>query len=199
MLDDGRFVTAHRVIEPWLYYNTVAYDQNGNKWSYKEIRKAVLSDDYRVVANYTAYSPSGMNFQFRNTDFVTGNSHKEADDDWATMAKRDQLSQVKGLSFDQDYSLNPEGGRPVTIIGYPLQSGFKSSQDITPRYLPNNINVTGLNIDGVIELSSRRYQEGNDGAPVLVNKNGEWIVVGILSHADEFKHDVAVPIARVNK
>lgn len=199
MLEDGRFVTARRVIEPWLYYNTIVYDQNGNKWSYRTIRKSVLSNDYRVVADYTAYSPKGVNFSFRNTDFVTGDSCKKADDDWATMAKRDQLSHVNGLSIDRDFSLNPEGGRPVTIIGYPLQSGFKSSQEIAPLYMPNNINVTGLNLDGVIEMSSRRYQEGNDGAPVLVNKDGEWIVVGILSHADEVKQDVAVPIARINK
>ena len=198
MLDDGRFVTAHRVIEPWLYYDTSAYDHNGKLWTYKEIRKAIKSDTYRVVANFTAYSPSGMNFQFRNTDFVTGTLSSTTENDWASMAKRDQLLAIKGLPFDSTLSLNPEGGRPVTIIGYPLQYGFKSSQEITPRYLPNNINVTGLNIDGVIELSSRRYQDGNDGAPVLVNNNGNWVVVGILSHVDEVKHDVAVPIARIN-
>jgi hypothetical protein len=200
MLEDGRFVTAHRVIEPWLYYDTSAYDQNGKLWTYKEIREAISSDTYRVVAHFTAYSPSGMNFQFRNTDFVTGaSSYLTTENDWASMAKRDQLLAIKGLPFDSKLSLNPEGGCPVTIIGYPLQYGFKSSQDITPRYLPNNINVTGLNIDGVIELSSRRYQDGNDGAPVLVNKNGNWVVVGILSHVDEVKHDVAVPIERINE
>jgi hypothetical protein len=200
MLEDGRFVTAHRVIEPWLYYDTSAYDQNGKLWTYKEIREAISSDTYRVVAHFTAYSPSGMNFQFRNTDFVTGaSSYLTTENDWASMAKRDQLLAIKGLPFDSKLSLNPEGGCPVTIIGYPLQYGFKSSQDITPRYLPNNINVTGLNIDGVIELSSRRYQDGNDGAPVLVNNNGNWVVVGILSHVDEVKHDVAVPIERINE
>ena len=59
----------------------------------------------------------------------------------------------------------------------------------------NNINVSGINDKGVIELSSRRYQEGNDGAPVLLNKNGKWVVIGILSHTDSSDRDVVVPIS----
>jgi hypothetical protein len=95
-------------------------------------------------------------------------------------------------------SIQPEGGKPVVIAGYPLQYGFTDSQNLTPVYQQNNINVSGLNIHGVIELSSRRYQEGNDGSPVLINKNGNWVVVGILSHADNIQHDLVVPVYNTN-
>jgi pSer/pThr/pTyr-binding forkhead associated (FHA) protein len=195
MLNDGRFVTSHRVIEPWMYYRATAYDHDGKVWTFTDIRSAVKSNRYRVVANYTAYSSSGMNFKFTNTDFRIENpfSSRTADD-WATMAKRDQLFAVKGLPYDANLSIDLKGGTPVTIIGYPLQRGFKDSQSIAPVHLPNNINVTGLNIDGIIELSSRRHQDGNDGSPVLVNKDGEWVVIGILSHTDDAKHDVVTPI-----
>lgn len=195
MLKDGRFVTARRVIEPWLYYNSSAYDHDGKLWTYRDILNAVKGGAYRVVAHFTAYSPSGMNFQFRSTDFRTEDGYSRATvDDWATMAKRDQLLAIKGLDFDEKLSIKPEGGRPVVIAGYPLQYGFFDSQSIEPLYQQNNINVSGLNIDGVIELASRRHQDGNDGSPVLVNRNGEWVVVGILSHVDDVKHDVVVPI-----
>ena len=199
MLEDGRFVTARRVIEPWLYYNSSAYDHNGKLWTYRDILRAVKSGAYRVVAHFTAYSPSGMNFQFRNTDFRTyGGYSTSSVNDWATMAKRDQLLAIKGLSCDEELSIQPEGGKPVVIAGYPQQYGFTDSQSLIPVYQQNNINVSGLNIHGVIELSSRRYQEGNDGSPVFINKNGSWVVVGILSHADDIQHDLVVPIYNTN-
>ena len=51
-----------------------------------------------------------------------------------------------------------------------------------------------LNDVGVFELSSSRYQDGNDGAPIFVNRDGNWKVIGILSHTDGADRDVAVPI-----
>ena len=202
MLNDGRFVTAHRVLEPWLYYNITAYDNNGKRWAYRDIRRAVARGEYRVVANFTAYSPAGTNFQFKNTDFSYGDGYAgsgEFSGDWATMAKRDQLAVVEGLSFNNDMSVNPVGGKSVNILGYPFQKGFVDSQTISPICQQNNINVSGLTELDVIELSSRRYQEGNDGAPVVQLVNGEWTVIGILSHSDEFDRDVVVPIAYTKK
>ena len=72
---------------------------------------------------------------------------------------------------------------------------MKNSESVNPDKRINNINVTGLNDQGVIELSSRRYTEGNDGAPVLMNKDGKWVVIGILSHTDSADRDVVVPIS----
>ena len=111
------------------------------------------------------------------------------------MAKTDQLQKGNGLAFDASYSLSPVGGNEVVILGYPLGIGMKNSESVNPDKRVNNINVTGLNDKGVIELASRRYQEGNDGAPVLVNKDGKWVVIGVLSHTDSADRDVVVPIS----
>lgn len=231
ILDNGRFITARRVVEPWFYYSgskVLGKDRRGVSWTFKDIQAALSREGYKVVANYTAYAPNGMNFKFKNTD-VRGDRGFESTDsyyvleayklnaslyrlfrtqeiklksydkttkaDWVSMAKADQLQKGNGLPFDVSYSVSPVSGTEVVILGYPLGAGMKNSESVNPDKRINNVNVTGLNDKGVIELSSRRYQEGNDGAPVLINKDGKWVVIGILSHTDSSDRDVVVPIS----
>ena len=119
--------------------------------------------------------------------------------DWATMAKKDQLHSVKGLPYNDAVSKSPQAGKEVAIIGYPHKEGFVDSQNISPRLNMNSINVTGLNDVNVIELSSRRWIEGNDGSPVLQNVDGQWQVIGVLSHTDTADRDVVTPIANTRR
>lgn len=242
LLSDGRFVTAHRVIEPWFYQEyangEIGKDRKGNKWTYKDVQYCAIHG-LKVVANCTAYSPSGTNFQFRNSDLTTHPLVNKSDNDlvvlgveledytpryflrsvvkasvakklrwytstihrhdWASMAKNDQLNTVKGLLFSNKVSLNPQSGTEVRILGYPKLEGFSNSQSVSPNNMANTVNVSGLNDKKTIELSSRRYQEGNDGAPVLQVVDGQWTVIGVLSHTDSADRDVVIPIANTNK
>lgn len=236
MLEDGRFVTACRIIEPWYYYDThkpIGYDNKGYSWTLGELQD-VVNLGGKIVANFTAYSPSGTNFKCKNTDFTmpkpseykkefltvkevrisnktilkffevkryTTRIYRDGavnvQKDWATMAKREQLNVVKGLKFSNATSVSPVAGKEVNILGFPFKEGFEDSQSVNPLKLVNNINVTDLNDVGIIELASRRYQVGNDGAPVLQNIDGEWVVIGILSHTDSSDRDVVIPISYV--
>lgn len=242
LLADGRFITAHRVIEPWFYkeyaFGEIGKDKNGNKWTYRDVQYCAIHG-LKVVANCTAYSPSGANFQFRNTDMTTHPMVNKSDNDlvvlgveledyapryylrsvvkasvvrklrwytstihqhdWASMAKNDQLNTVKGLLHSNSVSLNPQSGTEVQIMGYPKLEGFSNSQSVNPNHTPNTVNVSGLNDKKTIELSSRRYQEGNDGAPVLQLVDGQWTVVGVLSHTDSADRDVVIPIANTKR
>jgi hypothetical protein len=229
LLENGRFITARRVVEPWLYYNqdkVLGKDKRGIQWTFWDVQ-AAESLGCKIIANFTAYAPNGKNFKFKNTDlrgdknFASNDTYyaiekyrinralyvlyrtqvvnikkfdKTTKADWMSMAKADQLS-GNGLPYDNAASLSPVGNTEVTIIGFPLGTGMSNSESIKPNERLNNINVSGLNDVGVIELSSRRYQEGNDGAPVFVNKNGKWTVIGILSHTDSADRDVVVPIS----
>ena len=242
LLADGRFITAHRVIEPWYYkeyaYGEIGKDRNGNKWTYRDVQYCAIHG-LKVVANCTAYSPSGANFQFRNSDMTTHPMVNKSDNDlvvlgveledyapryylrsvvkasvvrklrwytstihqhdWASMAKNDQLNTVKGLLHSNSISLNPQSGTEVQIMGYPKLEGFSNSQSVNPNQTPNTVNVSGLNDKKTIELSSRRYQEGNDGAPVLQHVDGQWMVIGVLSHTDAADRDVVIPIANTKR
>lgn len=232
ILDNGRFITARRVVEPWFYYNpekVIGKDKNGVQWKFGDLQVMSL-DGFKVVADFTAYAPNGMNFKFKNTDmrgaknFMTTESHdyytksefrinrsiyrffkkhtfevrffnRSTMVDWASMAKSEQLGRNNGLVADYGASLNPVGNTEVSILGFPKGTGMRSSESVAPDLRINNINVTGLNDVSLIELSSSRYQEGNDGAPVLLNKDGKWVVIGILSHTDGADRDVVVPIS----
>lgn len=242
LLSDGRFVTAHRVIEPWFYREyangEIGKDRKGNKWTYKDVQYCAIHG-LKVIANCTAYSPSGSNFQFRNSDLTTHPLVNKSDNDlavlgveledyapryflrsvvkasiikklrwytstihrhdWATMAKNDQLNTVKGLVFSNSVSLNPQSGAEVRILGYPKLEGFSNSQSVNPNNMANTVNVSGLNDKKTIELSSRRYQEGNDGAPVIQFIDGQWTVIGVLSHTDSADRDVVIPIANTRR
>ena len=72
MLKDGRFVTSRSLIEPWFGFDgktIIGKEQNTYVWYWNEVI-ACVEDGYPVVVNYTAYSPSGANFKFRNTDMI---------------------------------------------------------------------------------------------------------------------------------
>ena len=228
VLSDGRFITANRVVKPWLYYTgVIGKDADGIEWRYEDLQAVEKYWECKVVANFTAYAPNGVNFKFSNNDmrgeqnFETTESlyviesyrvnrflqrlysrklvdikifNKSTRADWASTAKKDQLLLVEGLMFDNAYSISPVTNTEVHILGYPLGTGMKNSESVRPENRLNTINVSDLNDVGVIELSSSRYQEGNDGAPVLVNINGSWAVIGILSHTDGADRDVVVPI-----
>lgn len=233
LLENGRFVTAKRVVEPWFYYRpdtVIGKDKAGVEWKFGDLQVLAL-EDFKVVANFTAYASNGMNFKFKNTDmrgdanftmtekrdyyttveeyrinrsiyrffkkhtFEIKYFNKSTMVDWASMAKSEQLGRNNGLIADYEASLHPTGHTEVSILGFPKGIGMNNSESVTPDLRINNINVTGLNDVNLIELSSSRYQEGNDGSPVFINKDGQWVVIGILSHTDGADRDVVVPIS----
>lgn len=233
LLSDGRFITADRVVEPWFYYKNTKLGRRGSHdWTFTDIQVCVNAG-LKVIANFTAYSPSGVSFKFKNTEMTQKASHKDnlnfyttetislplgalrnlvrehnvvvywhnvhPSTDWATLAKKEQLNNIKGLVFDKAFSLAPKAGVEVAILGFPLEAGFVDSHVVVPQDLRNNINVANLNDENVIELSSRRWKVGNDGAPVLYCNDGQWTVIGVLSHTDSADRDLVIPIARTQK
>ena len=231
LLDDGRFVTANRTIEPWYHYIDTKVGESGSHTVRLGHILALAKYGHKVVATFTAYSRTGNNFNFRNTD-MRSHVWRDTDDiylesisikvndytwlklgsfgniqvrsgapkyDWATMAKRDQLAVVKGLEFSNETSIMPKATTEVAILGFPTRDGYTDSHEISPINRPNNINVTGLNDEQIIELASKRYNPGNDGAPVLQKVNGKWVVIGILCHTDSADRDCVVPIINTTR
>lgn len=228
LLENGIFATACRVVEPWFYFKgKIGEDQKGRNWSFEDIQ-TLANYGYRIVANYTAtsseYSFHFKNTDVRSradlkynaevftyaeydidnktvrqlinrhsVDLFWHSSYAAAD--WATF--RPSRITDGGLVFDNYRSLNPEVEN-VKIIGFPRREGYVDSQSITPIIKDNRINTPTLNKHGIIELASETYVIGNDGGPVLVQIDGVWTVVGLLSHADGNGRDYVVPISYIN-
>ena len=186
MLNNGKFVTAKSVIEPWLVVENgvVGSDSDKRVWTYNELIKA----GYDVVTNCTAYTAAGTSFKFSNTDCVVSTDGS----DWATIAKADQLSTVGGLEMDAEWSVAPKHGTECQIAGYLPNTDI---QNLQPSAFKNAVNVTELNKDNMIELTSQRWQEGLSGSPIIIEKDGKLVVIGIATKSNIVDRDVVVPIA----
>lgn len=187
MLNNGRFVVARRVVEPWTFSEggLVGYDQQNHAWSYNDL--AALG--YDIVTNCTAFTSAGTSFQFRNTDCNKDKANMQ--NDWMTLAKADQLGTVPGLVFDEVWGNNPKYGTECSLVGY--QKGA-DIQNLQISNFSNAINVSELNNNQVIELSSRRWVDGLSGAPAMILKDGRWVVIGILSNSHNSQRDIVIPI-----
>lgn len=186
MLKNGKFVTARTVVEPWLVLENgvVGTDADNRVWTYKEL----VAAGFDVVANCTAYTSAGTSFKFSNTD--CGLSADGSD--WAVMAKAEQLNTVGGLEMDEEWSVAPKYGTECQIAGYLPNADI---QNLQPSAYPNAINVSELNKDQHIELSSQRWQNGLSGSPVVIEKGGKLVVVGVLTRSNIADRDIVVPIA----
>lgn len=228
LLEDGRFVTARRVIEPWFYYwsSSIGEDNKGNIWTLGDLQ-ACVNAGLKVEGNFTAYSPAQTSFKFSTSEMTKSApkvktiietykvsrylrrmidssisiyvyDSKASAEDWATLGKREQLNVVDGLKYSASASLSPKSGEDIIILGYPHSDGFSNSLTVNPEQRKNTINSPDLNDVDVIEMSTKRFYKGADGAPVFQKINGVWTVIGILGHTDGASdRDFAAPIANI--
>lgn len=187
MLNNGRFVVARRVVEPWAFSEggLVGYDQENRAWRYSDLSAL----GYDIVTNCTAFTSAGTSFQFRNTDCNKDQANMQ--NDWMTIAKAEQLSTVPGLAYDAAWGNNPKYGTECSLVGYTKGADI---QNLKVSTFSNAINVSELNKDQVIELSSRRWTDGLSGAPALIQQDGRWVVIGILSNSHNSQRDIVIPI-----
>ena len=202
LLNDGRFITARHVIEPWYYY---------------EIIKDAHYPDYNIVANnggsvvsyFTAISSSGKRFSFnggeakinRTTDRVesirSGRSRVVVrkgvvdDTDWASY----QTQERTGLKFNNPLSSTLPVQTDLEVLGFPYGRGAESIQ-VTPIYSTSQVAKQGLDVNRTIMVSNDNTERGNDGGPVFVRQDGEYQVVGILS-GSTFAKGRVVPVSAV--
>ena len=203
LLDDGRFVTARHCVESW-YFPSSKDDLLIN---------AISIMGGKVTAHLIALSNDGTQFSFTNHDIVcdrknfvrqsvtleNGESLEYAQlpmsSDWAYV----KTGKQGGLKFDESQSLNIQQGEAVYVLGYPYALGVgdvKEQHQIQPSYSESKVARNGITSTGLIQLSNKGFEEGNSGGPVMVKKNGEYVVVAIVSHGRE-SIGLVVPICLV--
>ena len=210
LMNDGRFVTARHVVEPWYYYN-VKLDYSifdvYKKWRLLDLNE-IINNGGTVVAHYTAVSSSGKRISFnsslarinRTTDKMEaqgrGRFRRTAvldDSDWAVY----QTLERSGYSHDRALSMNLDIGTTLAVQGYPWGRGADEAVQVTPIYSTCQVARNGLDVNGTIMVSNDNTERGNDGGPVtVVNSEGVYQVVGILS-GSTFAKGRVVPISVV--
>ena len=167
-----------------------------------------------------AYSKTGASSEFTSDQFVMGKAlvrnkisytddegkecvlyYNEApfgDDDFAYV----KTGKKGSLQYDASLSKSlPHGGR-LFVLGYPHGLGAGAEVDevskLAVSYSETNVSRSGLNENGYIQVSNRGFESGNSGGPVFVMKDGEPVVVGIVSSGRE-SIGFVTPIAKIEK
>ena len=192
LLDDGTFVTARHVIEPWsfspdgvlLYINACA------------------SSGGKVVAHFYAVS-STLQLEFSTNQFRCNRStdvRKQVDKDLklclaqlnATDYAYGQTGKKGQLHFNSDISRNLKAGEKLFIYGFPLGLGGSNAK---MSYSSAEVARDGLSEGNYILTTASGFEHGNSGGPVLVERDGKKIVVGLVSAGAGRSTGFVVPIA----
>lgn len=196
LLDDGTFITARHVVEPWLY----------GKDNLSVKLNLCASNGIKVEALLYAVSPSGASFEFKTSKFKCNRSHDKVVDNGDFSYRQvssnytDYALVVVGtkgtLSYDSQLSSNLKAGEKLFILGYPLGLGTSSS-NVMPSYSGAEVARDGLADGGYILTTQSGFEHGNSGGPVFVEREGKKVVVGIVSAGAGRSTGFVVPISAV--
>lgn len=201
LLSNGYFVTAQHCIH-WDDYGLkkvkgedgkeqVAIDPEAaatilNVAYYSNNLKMIMTctsttDQFKIEYTYGnmpfrlgSIKPNVFSFDYEGASYViaTHNKGYNSSADWACI-KTDRKG---GLDFDSSYSMNMPPQVTLHILGFPANQGTRS-----PIYSSTVTARKGLESNGIIKTSNYDADHGNSGGPVMVEKNGKYKVIGILS------------------
>ncbi|WP_299458727.1 FHA domain-containing protein [uncultured Microscilla sp.] len=187
LLNDGRFVTARHVVEPWYYFkdnkdpmmllNT--YANNGGK----------------IVANMVAVSPTGKKITLTNTSFIVDRTKDQpytvqVDEDEFAIKKAQlgngtdwayfKTSTTGSLQANAALSSNLKRGTELHVLGFPYGLSLQNQQKLEPVYSKNEVGQNGL-VNESITVTGRSFDTGNSGGPAFTTAQGKLVVIGIIS------------------
>jgi hypothetical protein len=201
LLNDGRFVTARHVAEPWLYCS-------GEDDEVMLLLNLHAHNGGKVIANFAAFSKTGDAFEFSSDMFKCDRSADVEQHtaegyrlkiatpdatDWAYI----RTGKTGGLPFDVNRSRTLNRGDGLTVLGFPQGLGASSPENIQPVYGNGVVSIQGLH-NGVITTTNTNYEQGNSGGPVFYNDGGTLKVVGIVSAGLGRTIGFIVPVAALN-
>ena len=210
MLDDGTFVTARHVIEPWYFW-----DQDGEIQETMRDLAGNVALGGEVVAHFIATSSSGDSFTFTSNQFFCSRSNDNTEytvvfdevaadvplasggaSDWAYL----KTSNSQGLKFDGEKSLSLERNTNLTILGFPFSfGGDEKVSGVCPLVTRATVSSNGLS-RGTILTTNSGAEHGNSGGPVFCPDNtGKLVVVGIVSARTGNNTGFIVPIGNFKK
>ena len=200
LLNDGRFVTARHVVEPWVY-------PSGPEDTNNLICNVIANNGGKVVCYLDAYSPTGKQLHLVSTNAVVNRSGDEVTHyEGATLRLAGQdandyayfrTGERGGLKFNASLSKQLPVQTKLTVLGYPMGIGANSPSEIHPIYSEAVVAREGLE-HGYILTTATTFEHGNSGGPVFATTNdGELIVVGIVSAGAGRSTGMVVPIAAI--
>lgn len=204
LLENGTFVTARHVIEAWNFW------MNGNNID-EELAQlnAIMNNGGKVKAHFVAISSSGKRINLTSDQFAINRTADQIRhiEDGVKMSMGGggntdfayaRIGQTGGLKFNKSASTSLERGTKLTVLGFPLGLGANSATSIKPISSTATVGIDGLD-RGVILTSETNFEQGCSGGPALIlDENGNYSVIGIISAIAGRNTGFIVPISTVN-
>lgn len=200
LLDDGRFVTARHVVEPWMY-------PSGESDEFNIACNKIAHNGGTAVCHIVCYSPTGKQLSFTSKQAIINRSTDKQlthEGDLMVLPKNGALdwayfrtSNSGGLAYNNGLSRTLPVQAKLTVLGYPLGIGANSPSDVHPIYSEAVVAREGLE-QGYILTTATTFEHGNSGGPVFATStNGDLIVVGLVSGGAGRSTGMVVPISAV--
>lgn len=196
LLNDGRLVTAQHVVNPFMAYPQndemalingllnqapeaftcyfIAVSPKGDKLTFKyPMSQSIFHTGAFTLKTIGTYPYEGMNLPVK---FIDECDYR----DYAWV----ETNKTGTLVADGNFSKTLPVKTHLDILGFPQGVGAENINKISPIYSESFVAREGLDVDGCILLSNSETDHGNSGGPVFAVKDGNYVVVGILSGAN---------------
>ncbi|WP_372793714.1 FHA domain-containing protein [Lutibacter sp.] len=205
LLNDGKFVTARHIVQPWRYLNDnsekIMYllnmlEQNGAKLEI-EFNVRSTKGDYTISSSYFVFNDhkdelideiiDGQDIKLKyasidNTDWAYAEIKEKA----TLIASKERAEKLNALTT-------------IITAGYPFSVGAGFSGNVSPIIGKASVGKDGLE-GGMILLTDTSIQKGNSGGPAfIVNEKGNYAVIGIISAIVGSELGMLVPISEIYK
>lgn len=198
LLDDGRFVTARHVIQPWRFnIKCGGIDSEDLDQQVKTFLNNVEITGGKVEITYVAISPNGDRFTFTNSDVTLdlskdlldcGNNDKSEygikkcvkyNTDWSYL----KFNKRKGKLKDKhQISLVLPKGTQIVGLGYSYGDYLQSNYKLEPLLIEGKV-VQSNTTNGMISIAANALAGGSSGGPVMIKMaDGSFEVIGIISN-----------------
>jgi len=221
MTNEGNFITARHVIQPWRFYDASSPDFRS---FYYALNEAEL--EYRKInVVFELISPENKTLSLNSTEFKYNDSKdvlethrtvengkflffkkkgkkidiklcKDYSTDWAIHSLRKDKGKISEASIDEINTVR--AGDNIYALGFSYSLATQpSAGNLSPLLSNGIISQNGL-INGVINISNVGFGAGSSGGPVFKNINGEFKAIGIITGTIGTTTGVVVPMSNLN-
>lgn len=208
LTNDGYFITARHVIEPWEYFKLDENSSNPLNVATLYVRlggtidatyQIERKDGYRQTLHYRDFTVDKSRNKDLNNTATDADPYKVkymlSNNDYAY--SRMPSDKDNKIVLNDDLCENMEPNTPLHILGFPRAMGAKTNK-VEPQYTSATTTSRGL-YEGSIPVTDANFEQGNSGGPVFCEKDGQFYVVGIVSSAIGNNHGVIIPISSVKR